>query len=84
MKKFVAKVPSSVGKTAIKLFFLAAIPVMAQAIYLIHIAFQIKNGSCPLNIFEIKELITGEALALALTVGGTLLMDLEERTPDRD
>lgn len=84
MKKYGVRVPSSVGKTAIRLFFISAIPLLIQAIYLVHIMFQIRNGSCSLNIFEIKELITGEALALALAVGGTLLMDLEERTPDRE
>lgn len=77
-------IPKRLGTRAMKLLLATSLPVAVQAAYIIYVSVTFRIGNCPLDICEFRELILSEAAALLLSVGGTLLMDLEEKNSERN
>lgn len=72
------------GKRARLIFIITALLVAAQAAYIIYLMISAKNGVYHLQLWETRELILNEAMALLLSVGGTALMDIEEKNAERN
>lgn len=81
MKKIVLS--RRIGKRASRLFLITATLVSVQAAYIIYTLIAARHGVCPLGICEMRELIQSEAASLLLSLGGVLLMDIEEKNSER-
>lgn len=74
---------AKMGKATRRLLLLAGLPVILYGLYIFACVALKKYGITELGAYELGVMLESEAMGLALSVGGVLLMDAEERNGEK-
>lgn len=72
------------GRRARTVFLITALLTAVQAVYILYLAMSVSCGEYPLRLEEVHEFIESEGISLILSLGGTFLMDIEEKNAARN
>lgn len=74
---------AKMGKTTRRLLLFAGLPVILYGLYILACVVLKKYGITELGAYELGVMLESEAMGLAISVGGVLLMDAEERNGEK-
>lgn len=84
MIRFLKRVANiGMGTRAISLLLSTGIPVLLYGLYIFACVTLGKYGIIEAKTYELTVMLESEALALAMSVGGVLLMDTEEKNVEK-
>lgn len=76
-------VAAKMGKATRKLMIYSGLPVLLYRLYILACVILKNYGITEMGAYELGVMLEGEAMGLALSVGGVLLMDAEERNGEK-
>ena len=76
-------VAAKMGKATRKLMIYSGLPVLLYGLYILASVILKNYGITEIGAYELGVMLEGEAMGLALSVGGVLLMDAEERNGEK-
>lgn len=76
-------VAAKMGKATRKLMIYSWLPVLLYGLYILACVILKNYGITEMGAYELGVMLEGEAMGLALSVGGVLLMDAEERNGEK-
>ena len=74
---------AKMGKTTRRLLLFAGLPVILYGLYILACVVLKKHGIKEPGAYELGVMLESEAMGLAISVGGVLLMDAEERNGEK-
>lgn len=75
-------IPKYVGKAATKMFRATVIPIVLYSIYIIYLIVGIRSGTVEMTTADFNEVISSEIVSAVMMLGGTLIIDLEEKNSE--
>lgn len=78
-----AAVAAKMGAATRKLLIYSGLPVLLYGLYILTCVILGRYGITEMGTYELGIMLEGEAMGLALSAGGVLLMDAEERNGEK-